>query len=155
MDTPHAPEPFRGLILRHRGRTGLIQRELAARRHQPALPQDWESGVNCPTAERLQALIRALLEAGGLTAGLEAFEARELWAAARREASRMHMAFDEEWFAKILASRAPQQSDTPPLAAVEKEAGAVEHAADWGEAPDVLGFLGTARRSCAAPAVGA
>jgi hypothetical protein len=30
MDTSHAPEPIRGLLLHYRGRTGLIQRDLAA-----------------------------------------------------------------------------------------------------------------------------
>ena len=80
METSNAPESFRGLLLRHRGRTGLIQRDLAARADvsRGAL-QDWEAGVNHPAAERLQALIRVLLEAGGLTAGSEASEARNLW----------------------------------------------------------------------------
>src|SRR4051794_12762198 len=100
MDTTHGPESFRGLLLRHRGRAGLIQRDLAARAgvSRGAL-QDWETGVNHPTAERLQALIRVLLEAGSLTAGREASEARSLWAAAGREAPRMHTPFDDEWFA--------------------------------------------------------
>src|SRR5690348_12512553 len=87
MDTSHASESFRGMLLRHRGRTGLIQRQFAGRAgvsHRSV--QDWESGVNYPSAERLQAIIRVLLEAGGLTAGQEASEARELWAAAEREA---------------------------------------------------------------------
>ena len=81
MDTSHAPESFRGMLLRHRGRTGLTQRDFAARAgvsHRSV--QDWESGVNYPTAEGLQALIRVLFESGGLTAGREAAEARELWA---------------------------------------------------------------------------
>jgi DNA-binding transcriptional regulator YiaG len=63
VDTSHAPESFRGTLLRHRGRAGLIQRQFAARAgvsHRSV--QDWESGVNCPTAERLQAVIRVLLE---------------------------------------------------------------------------------------------
>jgi DNA-binding XRE family transcriptional regulator len=63
MDTSHAPESFRGLLLRHRGRTGLTQRDFATRagvlRNSV---QDWESGLSYPTAERLQRLIRALLE---------------------------------------------------------------------------------------------
>jgi transcriptional regulator with XRE-family HTH domain len=106
MDTSSAPESFRSLFLRHRGRTGLIQRDLAARVgvSRNAL-QDWESGVNYPTAERLQSLIRVLLGAGGLTDGRKAYEARQLWAAAEREAPRMHTPFDEEWFARVLATR--------------------------------------------------
>jgi transcriptional regulator with XRE-family HTH domain len=51
-------EPFRGLLLRHRGRTGLNQRELASRIGvHPRSVQDWESGGNYPTAQRLPALI--------------------------------------------------------------------------------------------------
>ena len=55
MDTSHAHQLFRGLLLRHRGRTGLIQRDLAARAGVSLRSvQDWESGVNYPTAERLR-----------------------------------------------------------------------------------------------------
>jgi DNA-binding transcriptional regulator YiaG len=51
-------EPFRSLVLRYRGRTGLTQRDLAARMGSSRRTvQDWESGVNYPTADRLQALI--------------------------------------------------------------------------------------------------
>ncbi len=109
-----AREAFRGLLLRHRGRTGLIQKDLAARVGVSRGPvQDWEAGLNYPTAERLQALIRVLLEAGGLTAGREASEARELWAAAEHEAPRMHTPFDEEGFARLLAAEA---ASTPGVA---------------------------------------
>src|SRR5438105_12681736 len=131
METSNAAESFRGLLLRHRGRTGLIQRDLAARAGvSRGAVQDWEAGLNYPTAERLQAVIQVLLEAGGLTAGQEAAEARELWAAAEREAPRMHTPFDEAWFATLLAARA-----APP---------SVERAQDWGEAPETLGFVGRA-----------
>jgi WD40 repeat protein/transcriptional regulator with XRE-family HTH domain len=121
------------LLLLYRGRTGLIQRDLAARVgvSRNAL-QDWESGLNYPTAERFQVLIQVLLEAGGLTLGREAAEARELWAAVEREAPRMHMLFDETWFASLLATRA----DAPSSLA------RVETAQDWGEAPDTAGFVG-------------
>src|SRR6266571_6792142 len=107
MDTSHAPESFRGMLLRHRGRTGLFQRDLATRAGVSRnAVQDWESGLSYPTAERLRAVIRAMLEAGGLTAGQEASEARELWVAAEREAPRMHTPFDDEWFARLLAAHA-------------------------------------------------
>jgi transcriptional regulator with XRE-family HTH domain len=133
VETSNAPESFRGLLLRHRGRSGLIQRDLAARAGvSRGAVQDWESGVNYPTAERLQALIHVLLEAGGLTVGREAAEARELWAAAEREAPRMHTRFDEAWFASLLATRAGAASS---LARIER-------AQDWGEAPDTVGFVG-------------
>src|SRR5438270_12210522 len=135
VETSNAPESFRGLLLRLRGRTGLIQRDFAARAgvSRGAL-QDWEAGVNHPAAERLQALIRVLLEAGGLTAGSEASEARNLWAAVARETSRMHAPFDEEWFASLLATQAGTPSSLPT----------VKRAQDWGEAPDTAGFIGRA-----------
>src|SRR5438270_10323754 len=60
MDTSHAPESFRGLLLRHRGRTGLTQRDFATRAGVSRNSvQDWESGLSYPTAERLQRLVRA------------------------------------------------------------------------------------------------
>jgi len=65
-------ESFAGLLLRHRGRTGLTQRDVAARSGTSRRSvQDWESGLSYPTGERLQALIQVLLEAGGLTLGRE------------------------------------------------------------------------------------
>src|SRR5438874_1305992 len=118
-------EPFRSLVLRHRGRTGLTQRELAARMGSSRRTlQDWESGVNYPTADRLQALIRVLLDAGGLTVGRETAEAQELWAAVVREAPRMHAPLDEVWLARLLAKHPPEllrqeSSAAPPLPAVE------------------------------------
>jgi len=106
-------------------------------------------GVQCQLsdARRLQALIRVLLEAGGLTAGQEASEARELWAAAEREAPRMHPPFDEEWFGGLLAARAAPIAgagrDAPQsVATAEPESGAVKQAQDWGEAPDTTAFVG-------------
>ena len=86
MDRSSGAETFRSLLLRLRGRTGLIQRDLATRVGvSRGSVQDWEAGVSYPTAERLQALIRVLLEAGALTAGKEASEAHALWAAVERE----------------------------------------------------------------------
>ena len=61
-------ESFQGLLLRHRGRTGLTQRQLAARVGvSRGSVQDWEAGLSYPDAQHLQALIAAILEAGGLT----------------------------------------------------------------------------------------
>jgi transcriptional regulator with XRE-family HTH domain len=81
--TDRAAESFRGLLLRHRGRTGLTQRELAARiAASRRAVQEWEAGLNHPNSERLQTLIRVFLDTGGLTVGLEEMEAHELWAAA-------------------------------------------------------------------------
>src|SRR6202158_5683891 len=89
-------ESFAGLMLRHRGRTGLTQRDLAARLGTTRRSvQDWESGAYYPSAERLQALILVLLESGGLRVGREGLEAHEMWAAALREAPRMHTPLDQ------------------------------------------------------------
>src|SRR5215470_16689066 len=112
MDTSHEPLSFRALLLRHRTRTGLIQRVLAARIGVSLRSvQDWEAGLTFPTGERLEALLRTLLDAGGFALGHEGPEARELWEAAAREAPRMHSPFDRKWFAELLATRA---SGIPP-----------------------------------------
>jgi transcriptional regulator with XRE-family HTH domain len=129
METAHAPESFSRLLLRHRARTSLSQRDLAARAGvSRRTVQDWEAGVNFPSAPRLQALIRALLEARGLTKGREIVEVRELWSAVERESRHMHARFDEAWFTALPGARVP-----PPL---------VERSRDWGEAPDTMGFVG-------------
>jgi transcriptional regulator with XRE-family HTH domain len=91
------------LLLLHRGRTGLTQRDLAAHAGVSLRSiQDWETGVTLPTAERLQRLIRALLEAGGLSPDHEVDEAHQLWTAAKRESARMRASFDDAWLAGLL-----------------------------------------------------
>ena len=98
---------FRGLLLRHRGRTGLTQRQLAARVGvSRGSVQDWEAGLKYPDAKHLQALIGIFLEADGLTVGDEASEAKALWAAALWQTSRMQTPFDVVWWAGLLARRA-------------------------------------------------
>src|ERR1700687_611625 len=100
-------ESFAGLLLRHRGRTGLTQRDVAARMGTSERSvQDWEAGVYYPGARNLKALIAVLLEVGGLTVGREVVEGKDLWAAVLREAPRMHTPFDEPWLAELLAKRA-------------------------------------------------
>src|SRR6185503_4769917 len=104
MVVPPERESFRSLLLRHRGRTGLIQRDLAARAGVSLRSlQDWETGASLPSAERLQRLIRALLEAGGFAPGREDAEARALWTAVEHETPRMQPAFDPRWFDELLA----------------------------------------------------
>jgi WD40 repeat protein/transcriptional regulator with XRE-family HTH domain len=151
MDTSQAAEFFRGLVLRHRGRTGLTQLELAARIGASRRTiQDWEGGLNHPSAALLQALIAVLLEAGGLTVGREAAEARELWAAVLRESARMRTPIDGVWLAKLLRERAapppttePARNVTPVTPAIGvAQAGGAERRQDWGDAPDVLDFVG-------------
>jgi DNA-binding XRE family transcriptional regulator len=142
------PESFRSLVLRHRARTDLIQRDLAVRAGvSERSVQDWEAGAKLPTVPRLRALIQALLEADGLGAGHELAEARELWAAGERDARRAHEPFDEVWFAALLAARA---SPTPAASTsavrdapvADRASTRAERAQDWGEAPDTLGFVG-------------
>src|SRR5438132_681018 len=146
-------ESFAGLLLRHRGRTGLTQRDLAARLGTTRRSiQDWESGAYYPSAERLQASILVLHESGGLTVGRETVEAHELWAAALRDAPRMHTPLDEVWLEVVLRERARPRIEltravnatTPASEGAEDPGGSVERRQDWGEAPDVVGFVGRA-----------
>jgi transcriptional regulator with XRE-family HTH domain len=134
--SPRTTELFRDLLLRHRGRTGLSQRDLAARMGVGRRTvQDWEAGIKHPTAQRLQTLIQVLLEAGALTVGREAEEAHQLWAAALK-APRMRTPFDEVWLDELLGAHLRTREGIEPAR--------VEHAEDWADAPDVLGFVGRA-----------
>src|SRR5919204_4627639 len=153
MDSSQSTESFRDLLLRHRGRTGLGQRDLAARLGAGRRTvQDWEAGLSHPSAERLQAPIQVLLEAGGLTVGREAVEAQQLWAAVLREAPRMRTPFDEVWLARLLAERGvtrqasevTREVTTAGPAVRPVGGGPVEGDQDWGESPDVPGFVGRA-----------
>jgi WD40 repeat protein/transcriptional regulator with XRE-family HTH domain len=143
---PRAPlsasEHFSGLLLHFRGRTALTQRELAARvGASRRVIQDWEAGVNVPSADHLQALIAVLFGAGGLSAGSEAVEARKLWTAALNESSsRMRRELDEDWLARVLTLRPADDGTVEQLAS----AGGEIRRQDWGEAPDVVGFVGRA-----------
>jgi transcriptional regulator with XRE-family HTH domain len=105
-------ERFSGLLLSHRGRTGLTQRDLAARVGvSRRVEQDWEAGVNVPSTEHLQALIQVLFESGGLSAGQEGVEAHSLWAAASGESSaRLRRPLDEQWLAGVLAQNTRESS---------------------------------------------
>jgi DNA-binding XRE family transcriptional regulator len=58
MDTSHALESFPGLLLRHRGRTGLTQWELARRAGVSVRStQDWEAGITFPRANSICAAV--------------------------------------------------------------------------------------------------
>jgi WD40 repeat protein/transcriptional regulator with XRE-family HTH domain len=154
MHTDHGQEPFSGLLLRHRGRTGLTQRQLATRIGvNMRSVQGWETGVMYPTATRLQALIAALLETGGLSAGRETDEAEALWAAVEREAPRTHPPFEQRWFEALLAARgaagATGAAPAPSVAASptpsdDRPESSAELQRDWGDAPAVVDFVGRA-----------
>src|SRR3989442_11601239 len=106
VDRPDPAESFRSQLLLYRSRSRLTQREFAARAGvHPRSVQDWETGANFPTAERLRGLITALLETGGLTVGQEANEAEGLWTAVHQEATRMHAPFDRAWVFPLLSER--------------------------------------------------
>src|SRR5690242_12286719 len=105
-----APQHFRDLLLLHRGRTRLTQRELARRTGANRRTiQDWEAGVNYPNSDLLQALIRVLFEASAFTLGREQVEIHTLWASVQREAPRTHAPLDESWLAAVLAAHARTQ----------------------------------------------
>src|SRR5919199_6916478 len=153
MDFSQSTESFRDLLLRHRGRTGLSQRDLAARLGAGRRTlQEWEAGLSHPTAELLRALIEVLLNAGGLTVGREAADVQQLWAAVLHEAPRMRTPFDEVWLARLLAERGvtrqvsevTRQVTTAGPAVRVGGGGPPESDQDWGVAPDVLGFVGRA-----------
>ena len=136
--------------MRLRGRTALTQGHLAGRLGVSRRSvQDWEAGVNHPTAQRLQTLITTLLEAGALTSGREAAEARQLWDAVLSESPRMRLPLDDEWLSILLAARGSERAVPEAVTKVipampdtaAPEATAVEHAEDWGPAPDVRGFV--------------
>ena len=135
-------EGFPDLTVRHRGRTGLTQRQLAARVgvHQRSI-QDWEAGLSHPSVPRLCALIAALLDAGGFIEGLEMAEAQALWSAAQREAPLLKTRFDAAWFADLMIEHRRAVSDEPTRR--QRAAGSLRRQ-HWGEAPDVASFLGRA-----------
>jgi WD40 repeat protein/transcriptional regulator with XRE-family HTH domain len=142
-------ESFRGLVLQVRGRTGLTQRELAARIGvSVGSIQGWEAGLTYPSAASLQALIATGLQAGGFAVGREHEEARALWAAALRDAPRLRTPFDGAWFEQITDGRRPPTPRDLPSdgsATIVPPIPASGHARQsWGEAPDVAGFLGRA-----------
>jgi len=110
--------------------------------------QDWESGLNYPDAQHLQALIAVFLQAGGLAAGREEDEAEMLWAAALRESPRMQTPFDSAWWAGLMARRpgfAAHGGEMPGARRSGTQAPprpGHERLQDWGEAPDVSEFQG-------------
>jgi hypothetical protein len=132
MDTSDELESFRGLLLRHRRRTALIQRDLAARVGVSVQSRlEWEGGLTFPAAARPQQLTRAFLEVGAFTPGRENSAASAPWTAEEREAPRMHSRFDELWFAGPFAMDACSASGTAAaqsarVAAAQTAAGAVE-----------------------------
>src|SRR6266851_554872 len=148
MHTSQAPQSFRDLLLRLRGRTGLTQGQLAQRLGVSRRSvQDWEAGANHPAAQRLQALITTLLEAGALTVGRELAEAKQMWDAVLSESPRMRIPLDEEWLSSLLAGHGDRVAPevlhkTIP---VTPEASQIGHAEDWGPAPDMRGFVDRAK----------
>src|SRR5215217_6479010 len=143
-------ESFRGLVLRLRGRTGLTQRELAARVGvNVSSIQGWEAGDNYPGVTSLQALIATGVQAGGFAVGHEREEAQALWAAALRDAPRFRTPFDGTWFERLVASGIGRVEGvtasvvTAPPAPLT--APRTPRRQSWGESPDAVSFVGRAR----------
>jgi ribosome-binding protein aMBF1 (putative translation factor) len=91
-------ESFAGMLLRYRGRTALAQRQLALRVGVSRRSiQDWESGVSCPDAQHLRALITVLFVSGSMANAHDATNAEALWAAAMRQSPRMRSAPTPRW----------------------------------------------------------
>jgi WD40 repeat protein len=128
------------MLVRHRGRTRLTQRELAVRAGASRRSiQDWESGVSCPDAGHLRAVVGVLLQEGGFSEEHALAEVEALWAAAMRETSRLRAPFDRGWFESIRPRRRPSAAlQEPPDAG----SGSPRTSQDWGEAPDTAGFVG-------------
>ncbi|MBV9173325.1 MAG: NACHT domain-containing protein, partial [Chloroflexi bacterium] len=144
-------QAFHNLLLRHRARSGLTQRQLADRTGVGLRSvQDWEAGATYPGADRLEALLLALLESHALTPGFEAAEAQTLWSAVERQAPRMRAPFDHARFAALLAQREPppMANASPADGSTAPSAGGVgagivaERRQDWGEAPDPRVLVG-------------
>src|SRR5438105_14025246 len=112
--TDRVDEPFRGLLLRYRGRTSLTQGLLATGTgvHLRSI-QAWEAGASFPRSERLQALIACLFGAGGFAVGREAVESAALWSAVDRESPRPLPPFDSRWFANLAAARVQRTVPEP------------------------------------------
>jgi WD40 repeat protein/transcriptional regulator with XRE-family HTH domain len=142
-------ESFRGLILQLRGRTGLTQRELAARIGvNVSSIQGWEAGDNYPGVASLKAIIATGLQTGGFVVGREREEAQALWTAALRDAPRFRTPFDGTWFEQITdGRRSPVQGDAERAVAASPAPPATTtgiRRESWGEAPDVVSFVGRA-----------
>jgi WD40 repeat protein/transcriptional regulator with XRE-family HTH domain len=133
-------EGFAGLTVRLRGRTGLTQRQLAARVgvHQRSI-QDWEAGLSHPNQQRLQALIGVYLDAGAFIEGLELTEAQALWSGVQTEAPALRADFDAAWFGGLLARRRASRLGVSPTLEASVRGPRRQH---WGEAPDVAGLIG-------------
>jgi DNA-binding XRE family transcriptional regulator len=140
-------EDFHGLLLRFRGRTALTQRQVATRIGASARSiQAWEAGVSYPGTNSLKALITCFVESDGFARGQEAAEAEALWLAVLYESPRHRPPFDTAWFADLV-SRQPQAAEanqgSAPVAPPPALTGVrMTRLMDWGDAPDVLGFVG-------------
>jgi WD40 repeat protein/DNA-binding XRE family transcriptional regulator len=133
------------MLVRHRGRTRLTQRQLAARAGASRRSvQDWESGLYCPDTGHLQAVIGVLLQEGGFSEDHALAEVEVLWAAAMRETSRLREPLDRVWFDSIRPRRG-QSAEWPEAPDLGHWTGSSPGSLqDWGEAPETTAFVGRA-----------
>jgi transcriptional regulator with XRE-family HTH domain len=140
-------ESFRSLMLGVRGRTGLTQLQLANHIGVSIRSiQAWETGATYPSTNSLQLLLAAFVDAHGFVTGQAAAEAEALWNAALSEAPRQHPPFEPEWFASLMSTRGASSTKTTPLIELQRTpASSSGRCQDWGDAPDVAGFVGRPR----------
>src|SRR5262249_40626034 len=103
----------------------------------------------------LQSLVEALLAVGGMLPGHERAEIKELWAAALRDAPRLRTPLDTAWLDRLPVTREPAAAVATATAIPMPVPSAPRPATltgtpraqqqDWGEAPDVSGFIGRPR----------
>jgi WD40 repeat protein/transcriptional regulator with XRE-family HTH domain len=143
LDHP-TPESFRSLMLALRGQTVLTQLQLASRIGVNVRSiQAWEAGTSYPNAGSLQLLTAAFVDAHAFVAGQETAQAEALWNAALSEAPRLRVSFEREWFDTLLSHHAASSTATTPLVEQQRpSASSASRWQDWGDAPDVEGFVG-------------
>jgi len=110
--------------------------------------QVWEAGLGFPSAPSLQRLIALYMRVGAFRKGREGHEAAALWDTALETGRRFKSAFDEEWFATVLATTQPSRGvPVGGRSASERAAGTApgllavpKH--DLGDAPAATVFYG-------------
>ena len=103
---------FGNQILLLRTRAALTQIALARQLgvHRRSV-QNWETGVSYPKAETLQRLIALFVHHQAFMPGNERVEAQALWDQAADDSPTTLVAFDEVWFARLIAANAASPSE--------------------------------------------
>jgi predicted ATPase/transcriptional regulator with XRE-family HTH domain len=125
-------------LLTLRSRVSLTQIALAAAIgvHRRSL-QNWESGESYPQAAALQRLIAALFRCGAFAPAREREEALTLWELARQDGPRALPAFDDPWFARMVATQAVESLATTTPTGQQAASADARITCDGGEVPAV------------------